>query len=65
MIAHVSPEPLLHSVPLAELRPTQMTVGMIDVARKRQQWDDRREGDRPDFLGRHMIPVVIGPKGRR
>lgn len=65
MIAHVSPEPLLHSVPLAELRPTQMTVDLIEVARKRQQWDDRREGDRPDFLGRHMIPVVIGPKGRR
>lgn len=62
---HVSPEPLLHSVELAELRPTQMTVGLIEVARKRHEWNARTDRDRPDFLGRHMIPVVIGPKGRR
>ncbi|AMK22766.1 chromosome partitioning protein ParB [Sphingobium sp. TB-6] len=62
---HVSPEPLLHSVELAALRPTQMTVGLIEVARKRHEWSIRADRDRPDFLGRHMIPVVIGPKGRR
>lgn len=65
MMPHVSPEPLLHSVELAELRPTQMTVGLTEVARKRHEWNARTDGDRPDFLGRHMIPVVIGPKGRR
>ncbi|HJT40608.1 MAG TPA: ParB-like protein [Sphingobium sp.] len=65
MNAHVIPEPLLHAVELAELRPTQMTVGLIEVARKRHEWSVRADRDRPDFLGRHMIPVVIGPKGRR
>jgi hypothetical protein len=65
MMPHVSPEPLLHSVALADLRPTQMTVGLIEVARKRHEWSVRADRDRPDFLGHHMIPVVIGPKGRR
>ena len=62
---HVIPEPLLHSVELAELRPTQMTVGLIEVTRKRHEWSARADDDRSGFLGRHMIPVVIGPKGRR
>lgn len=62
---HIAPEPLLHSVALADLRPTQMTVGLVEVARKRQEWSRRDDADRPDFLGRHMIPVVVGPKGRR
>ncbi|HKT77558.1 MAG TPA: ParB-like protein [Sphingobium sp.] len=65
MMPTVAPEPLLHSVELAELRPTQMTVGFKEVTRKRHEWSVRAERDRPDFLGRHMIPVVIGPKGRR
>lgn len=65
MMSHVSPEPLLHSVELAGLRPTQMTVGLLEVTRKRHEWSVRADRDRPDFLGRHMIPVVIGPKGRR
>jgi hypothetical protein len=55
-------EPSLHPVELAELRPTQMTVGLREVARKRAQWRKRAERDGPDFLGRHMIPAVIGPK---
>ncbi|MBF7013731.1 ParB-like protein [Novosphingobium resinovorum] len=62
---HIAPEPLLHSVALDALRPTQMTVGLAEVARKREEWSGRDDADRPDFLGRHMIPVVVGPKGRR
>lgn len=58
-------QPLLHPVDLAELRPTQMTVGMAEVTRKRRDWALREADDRPAFLGRHMIPVVIGPKDRR
>ncbi len=56
------PEPLLHPVAIADLRPTQMTVGYREVDRKRAAWRKRVEQDGPDFLGRHMIPVVIGPK---
>lgn len=56
-------EPALQPVELAELRPTQLTVGMLEVREKQQQW--REEGDRgPEFLGRHLIPVVLGPKNR-
>ncbi|MDQ9783503.1 ParB-like protein, partial [Serratia marcescens] len=52
----------LQPVPLASLRPTQMTVGMIEVDRKRRQWLDHVAANGPDFLGSHMIPVVLGPK---
>ena len=57
-------EPLLHTVPLAELRPTQVTVGYREVAEKRRAWAGRAEGDRAAWLGRHMIPVLLGPKKR-
>lgn len=58
------------TVPIAELRPTQMTVGMREVVRKQQEW--RRKNDasthavfrrgpgRPTSDG--VIPVVIGPQ---
>jgi hypothetical protein len=60
-------EPLLKPVPIDELRPTQITVGMQEVNAKRKEW--RSKEKKPDdraaaFLGRHMIPVVLGPKGR-
>lgn len=60
-----SPEPLLHPIALDDLRPTQITVGYREVARKRRDWTMRAAGDRPDFLGQHMLPAVIGPKGQR
>jgi hypothetical protein len=55
-------EPRLHPVALAALRPTQMTVGMREVAQKRAEW--RRHERKAEFLGAHLIPVVLGPKGR-
>ncbi len=57
-------EPSLHPVALSALRPTQMTVGMKEVMRKRAEWRERRERDGSDFLGRHIVPVVLGPRGR-
>jgi hypothetical protein len=54
--------PALHPVEIATLRPTQMTVGLREVDRKRAEWRKRAERDGPDFLGRHMIPVILGPK---
>lgn len=56
--------PLLTPTPIKALRPTQMTVGRREVAEKRRQWRERCGEEGPDFLGRHMIPVVLGPKGR-
>ncbi len=57
-------EPLLNPVPITELRPTQITVGMREVKAKRKRW--REEGDTKgaEFLGKHMIPVILGPKQR-
>lgn len=54
--------PTLHPVDITSLRPTQMTVGLREVARKRADWRKRADRDGPDFLGRHMIPVILGPK---
>ena len=57
-------EPILQTVPIAELRPTQVTVGYREVAEKRREWADRQDDDRAEWLGRHMIPVLLGPKKR-
>ena len=57
-------EPLLSPVPIAELRPTQVTVGLREVREKRREWRARGGEDGAEFLGRHMIPVLKGPKGR-
>jgi hypothetical protein len=55
-------EPVLTPVAIADLRPTQMTVGRREVEQKQRMWRDH-EKDGSDFLGRHMIPVLLGPKG--
>jgi hypothetical protein len=57
-------EPRLHPVAIAELRPTQITVGMREVDAKRKHWRTHPDRKKPDFLGRHMIPVVLGPHER-
>lgn len=57
-------EPELKPVAIADLRPTQMTIGRREVAQKRAAWAKRAEKDGPDFLGRHLIPAVAGPKGQ-
>lgn len=57
-------EPLITPVPIADLRPTQITVGMREVEAKRRHWRDMQEGKGGAFLGAHMIPVILGPKGR-
>jgi len=58
-------EPLLHSTPIADLRPTQFTVGMREVRVKQKAWRDRESGDFEKFLTAHMVPVVLGPEGKR
>ena len=61
MAMHQPIQPILHPVPIKDLRPTQMTVGMAEVQRKRTEWQARRARDGGDFLGAHMIPAVLGP----
>lgn len=58
-------EPLLHPTSVNELRPTQMTVGMREVERKRKDWRKREGKDLETFLGSHMVPVIVGPGNAR
>ncbi len=57
-------EPILHPTAIRDLRPTQVTVGMREVAAKRKAWAAKSDGKGAEFLGSHMIPVILGPKGR-
>ena len=54
-------EPLATCFDISRLRPTQMTVGYREVERKREEWRERVPKDGPEFLGRHMVPVIKGP----
>jgi len=57
-------EPILHPIAIDALRPTQVTVGMREVEAKRKAWRARKDAKAAEFLGRHMIPVILGPKER-
>jgi hypothetical protein len=57
-------EPILHPIPIAELRPTQITVGMREVKAKQKSWEQTDKKKKAEFLGRHMMPVIRGPKER-
>jgi hypothetical protein len=57
-------EPILHPVSIEELRPTQMTVGFREVAEKRKEWRERSDQKAGEYLGKHMVPAVLGPKDR-
>lgn len=57
-------EPVLHPVPIDALRPTQITVGLREVTAKRKEWRDKGGIKGANFLGTHMIPVIIGPKAQ-
>ena len=54
-------EPILHPIAIKALRPTQMTVGMREVDRKRAAWRERKAEAGGEFLGSHMMPAVLGP----
>ena len=57
-------EPTLTPVAITDLRPTQITVGMREVNAKRKHWRETAKEKNKDaeFLGKHMIPVILGPK---
>ncbi|HUD87003.1 MAG TPA: ParB-like protein [Xanthobacteraceae bacterium] len=57
-------EPILVPVTIAELRPTQITVGLREVMEKRKKWRETANKKGGKFLGEHMIPVILGPKKR-
>jgi hypothetical protein len=60
-------EPILSTVAILDLRPTQITVGMREVQAKRKRWratEGKKDMKAERFLGSHLIPVILGPKDR-
>lgn len=57
-------EPVLTTVAIVDLRPTQITIGMREVLAKRKHWRETGIKKSGKFLGTHLIPVVLGPKHR-
>lgn len=54
----------LESATLRRLRPTQMSVGLAEVASKRREWAALGKKERQATLQRQVFPAVRGPKNR-
>src|SRR3569623_1090051 len=48
---------------VADLRPTQMTVGMREVRDKQEELAKESKDHRHEYLEKHPIPLVLGPGG--
>lgn len=51
----------LHECEIPRLRPTQITVGMIEVEDKRKHLDGMGHHERREYLKARPIPAVLGP----
>ena len=49
---------------LADLHPTQITVGLAEVMAKRAEWAQLKRKARAHLLAAHWFPAVKGPGGR-
>jgi hypothetical protein len=47
-----------------DLRPTQLTVGMIEVLDKKKRLRSLKPPEQHDFMKAHPMPAVIGPEGK-
>jgi hypothetical protein len=59
--------PLHHhiiQVKLEDLHPTQVTIGFVEVASKRAEWEKLSKKARKQLVAEHWFPSVLGPKGR-
>jgi hypothetical protein len=54
----------LHEVEIHRLRPTQVTVGLIEVHDKRATLEALKKHEQRAFLLEHPIPAVWGPDGK-
>ena len=55
--------PVVRPVLISNLRPTQMTVGLGEVEQRRNHLRQQQGKKAARFLGKHMIPVILGPDG--
>jgi hypothetical protein len=49
---------------LEQLHPTQITVGKIEVACKREEWSKLGKKARKAALDSHWFPTILGPNGQ-
>lgn len=52
------------TVPIRDLTPTQVTVGMREVDIKRQGWREKHSHGSVNYLNKHRLPVILGPNAR-
>jgi hypothetical protein len=52
------------TLPIADLVPTQMTVGMREVEVKRRRWREKHSHNAANYLSKHRPPVIFGPNAR-
>jgi hypothetical protein len=55
--------PVVRPVLISNLRPTQMTVGLGEVEQRRNHLRRQQGKKAARYLGKHMIPVILGPDG--
>jgi hypothetical protein len=65
LVSYLHRDPVIRPTLIADLRPTQMTVGMREVERKRKAWDNKGGAGKVHTLATHMVPIVLGPGGAR
>ena len=52
------------SISIADLAPTQVTVGMREVDVKRRLWNEKHAHKAADYFNTHRFPVILGPHAR-
>lgn len=60
-MVHAPHNSLLVRTPLARLRPTQLTVGFVEVELKAQHWAELSKKQRKIAIEQHVFPAVLGP----
>lgn len=48
---------------LNQLKPTQMTIGYLEVAKKRAEWQALGKKASQELIKSHWFPSVLGPEG--
>ncbi len=56
--------PLSHPVDIAELKPTQMTIGLREVQTRATHLKELAKKSTDELVRKHVIPVVKGPKDK-
>jgi hypothetical protein len=54
----------IHEAKVHKMRPTQITVGMLEVNEKKEMISKMNDDELLDFLRKNPIPAVLGPEGR-